>query len=80
MISPRAAHVGQGLGGIRRRAVDVIGSAELAGERFLVRPAIDRDRAKALLRRELDGEMAEAADAVHRHDVAGARAGVAGWR
>src|SRR6185437_9908302 len=49
---------------------------ELLRERSVVRPAPDRRHPEAEPARELDAEVAEAADAEHRHQVAGLRAAV----
>ena len=73
----RAAELGQLFRRILRRAVDVDVRAELLRQRLLVRAARDRDGPESHLRRELHAKMAEAADAQHRDQIAGARAAVA---
>ena len=52
--------------------VDVIVRAELLGQRFFVSAAADRNRAKTHLARVLNAQMAQAADALDRHQFAGA--------
>jgi hypothetical protein len=54
------------LGGV----VDVVVGAELARQRDLVLPAGDRDGLEVELRRELDAEMSEPAEAQHRNGFA----------
>src|SRR5262249_54489353 len=58
--------------GVFALAVDVARGAELARQSLLVLAAPERDRSHAHLGRELDSEMAEAADAEDGDDVAGA--------
>ena len=56
---------------VLRLVVDVVMRAELPGERLFVCSARDGDGFAAHLRRELNGEMTEAADADHSDQVAG---------
>ena len=63
--------------GILRLIVDVIVRAQLPGEWLFVFAARDGDGFAAHLRRELYGEMAEAADADHSDQIARPRATVA---
>src|SRR5207249_10180326 len=58
-------------------AVDVIMSAELPSQRFLIFPASDRDRAEAHLRRELHTEMSKPANPEDRDGFSRAGAAVA---
>src|SRR5439155_16447685 len=59
------------------RTVDVVGRAQLPGERLLVRPAGDGDGAEAHPGRVLDAEVAQPADAEDGDEVARPRAAVA---
>ena len=63
--------------GIAGGGVDVVNSAEFAGEGSLSLPRPMANGAEAHLPRVLDAEMAEAADALHGDQIAGARARVA---
>ena len=65
-----AAEFRQFGGGVGGLAVDVVGRAELPGERLLVLPAGDGDRAEAHLGGVLNAEVAEPADAEDRDEVA----------
>ena len=71
-----AAQLGERLPGIACGAIDVGVRAELLRELGLVGPARDGDCVEAHPRRVLHAEMSEPANAVHRDEIAGARAAV----
>ena len=62
---------------VLRTAVDVVLRPELARETLLVGASAHGGGAETHLRRELDAEVAEAADAEHGNQIARQRAGVA---
>jgi hypothetical protein len=73
----RAAQLLQFRGRVLRPAVDVSPGAQGVRQRLFIRPACDGHRLEAHLRCKLDPQMAESAQAEHRHQIASPRAAVA---
>ena len=59
-----------------RLAVDVNRRAQLPGQRFFVLSARDGDDVETHLRGVLHSEMTQPTNAMHRDEIAGARAGI----
>jgi len=72
----RTTHARERRRRILGNGIDVRGSPQLLGERALVGVARDRDRAKAELRQELDGEVPEPAEPLNGDQITGARRAV----
>src|SRR5208282_2151664 len=68
---PCAAHLLQGLHCVRRFAVDVYARPELPCQRRVFRPPPDRRHLITKLVRELNSQMTQTADTLHRNKVAG---------